>query len=50
MLVPEEEDALGIVHWQLVVTAKNYFKRKKTIENYSFEIIIVNEIGMEINV
>ena len=38
------------VPWQLVVTAKNYFKRKKTIENYSFEIIIVNEIGMEINV
>lgn len=38
------------VPWQLVMTAKNYFKRIKKRENLDFEIIIVNEIGKDFKV
>ena len=34
------------VPWQLVFTAKNYFRRMKTKGGYHFRIIVVNEINV----
>lgn len=33
------------VPWQLVSTAKNYFRRTKIRKNVSIKIIVINEIG-----
>ena len=35
------------VPWQIVPTAKNYFKRKKNIKGIQCKIIILNELGKE---
>lgn len=35
------------VPWQLMITAKNYFKRLKQKRGLNIQIIIVNEIGKE---
>lgn len=35
------------VPWQMVPTAKNYFKRKKNNEDIQCTIIILNELGKE---
>lgn len=33
------------VPWQLVMTAKNYFRRRKKDLNYVFDVVILNELG-----
>lgn len=33
------------VPWQLVLTAKNYFKKVKKDKNITFDIVIINEMG-----
>jgi hypothetical protein len=35
------------VPWQVVPTAKNYFRRKKLMDGLQFEIIILNDLGKE---
>ena len=36
------------VPWQLMFTAKNYFKREKQRKKLNFQIVIINELGKEI--
>lgn len=36
------------IPWQLMITAKNYFKRLKQKKNVKFSIIIINEMGKEL--
>ena len=36
------------VPWQLMITAKNYFKRVKDQKKLDIQIIIINEMGKEI--
>lgn len=38
---------LVAVPWQLMCTAKNYFKRLKQKKELQFEIVIINELGKE---
>ncbi len=33
------------VPWQLMITAKNYFKRLKQRESWSFDVVIINDMG-----
>lgn len=35
------------VPWQLMISAKNYFKRIKQKKNLNIQIIIINELGKE---
>lgn len=35
------------VPWQLMLTAKNYFKREKQKKKLDFQIVIINELGKE---
>lgn len=47
MLFDGSSHLIIAVPWQLMITAKNYFKRIKQKKSINIQIIIVNELGKE---